>query len=279
MGEATTFPLIVYSVSGHGPTPKCHFVPGVPKFPQLRLLRLWGPIILRVYLRLRWRLKQSCSPHWELFNDMSHATCTLGNWGDSRLLVVGSQIVNLTLDPSFGHNLCLKCPNGSCKPILDIYVLRDFQWYKELFNPLSFDPWNYPLKILESTRTLTPKVEAPLGVWGFIPSHFPTLPGAWGVTPGLPSWSATSQALALVTSPRLRLWQQHSKMFLVASGNFFMLTLHSYINCWTFVQPVTSIVFPSILMERVIDSIFDIFAKLENKSTKVIKSLHCQIVT
>ncbi len=33
----------------------------------------------------------------------------------------------LTLDPSFGYNLCLKCPNGSCKPILDIYVLRAFQ--------------------------------------------------------------------------------------------------------------------------------------------------------
>ncbi len=34
---------------------------------------------------------------------------------------------NLTHVPSFGHNLCLKCPNGSCKPILDIQVPRDFQ--------------------------------------------------------------------------------------------------------------------------------------------------------
>jgi hypothetical protein len=24
--------------------------------------------------------------------------------------------------PSFSHNLCFKCPNGSCKPILDIYI-------------------------------------------------------------------------------------------------------------------------------------------------------------
>jgi hypothetical protein len=57
---------------------------------------------------------------------MSHATCMQGNRGDSRLLVVENQIANLISDPSFGHNLCFKCPNGSCEPILDIYVPRDF---------------------------------------------------------------------------------------------------------------------------------------------------------
>ncbi len=67
--------------------------------------------------------------------------------------MVGSQIDNLTLNPFFGHNLCLKFPNGSCKPILDIYVPRDFQWYKELINPLSFNPYNRSLKILESIGT------------------------------------------------------------------------------------------------------------------------------
>jgi hypothetical protein len=30
LGEATTFPLIVYFVPGHGPTPKWHFVLGLP---------------------------------------------------------------------------------------------------------------------------------------------------------------------------------------------------------------------------------------------------------
>jgi hypothetical protein len=64
--------------------------------------------------------------------------------------MVRSQITNLTLGPSFGHNLCFKCPNGSCKLILDIYILRDFQWYKERLNPMSFDPYNCPLKIWES---------------------------------------------------------------------------------------------------------------------------------
>jgi hypothetical protein len=69
-------------------------------------------------------------PRQELFNDMSHATYTQENWVDSQLLMVRSQIANLTPDLSFGHNLCFRCPNGSCEPILDIYVSIDFQWYK-----------------------------------------------------------------------------------------------------------------------------------------------------
>jgi len=51
---------------------------------------------------------------------------------------------------------------------------------------MGFDPCNYFMKIQESIGTPTPKMGAHLGVWGFIPSHFPTLPGAWDVTPRLP---------------------------------------------------------------------------------------------
>jgi hypothetical protein len=144
---------------------------------------------------------------------MSHATCTGENQGDSWLLVVGNQIVNLTPDLSFRHNLYFWCPNGSCEPILDIYVPRDFQKYKELFNLLSFDPCNCFLKIWKSIGTPIPKVEVALKVWGFILSHFPTLPRACGVTPKLPSWPETLQALALVASPRLGLWQLGWDMF------------------------------------------------------------------
>jgi hypothetical protein len=46
---------------------------------------------------------------------------------------------------------------------------------------------------------------AHLGVWRFIPSHSPTFPGAWDLTPGLTSWPTPLQALALVASPRLGL--------------------------------------------------------------------------
>jgi hypothetical protein len=56
--------------------------------------------------------------------------------------MVGSQTANLIPDPSFAHNLCFRCPNGSCEPTVEIYVPRTFQWYKKLPNPMSFDPFN-----------------------------------------------------------------------------------------------------------------------------------------
>jgi hypothetical protein len=115
---------------------------------------------------------------------MWHTTYTQGNQDDSWLLVVGSQIGNLTLGLFSGHNLCFKSSNGSCEPILNIYIPRTFQWYKELFNPMSFDPYDYFLKIQESIRTPIPKVGAHLTMWGFIPSHFLTLLGTWNVIPG-----------------------------------------------------------------------------------------------
>jgi len=108
---------------------------------------------------------------------------------------------------TFGHNLCFKCSNDQCEIILDIYVPRDFQWYKERHNPLSFDPWNYSLKFRESTGTPSPKVGVALGVWGFIPSHFLTLPGVCDVTPGLPFGPHFCNPFALVASPKLRLQQ------------------------------------------------------------------------
>ncbi len=179
---------------------------GVPKFPQLGLLWLWRPITLHEDLQLRWGLGQSYSRRWEFLNGMLHTNYMQGNRGDSWLLMVKSQIPNLTPDLFFVYNLCVKCPNGSCEPILDIYVLGPLQWYKRLFNLMDFDPCNYSLKIRESIWTLTPKVGAYLGVWGFMPSHSLTLPGAWNVTLGLHIWPIPSQALALVASLRLGLW-------------------------------------------------------------------------
>jgi hypothetical protein len=144
---------------------------GVPKFPKLGLPQLWGPITLCADLRLRWGLKQSCNPHWELFNCMSHATWTQGNQVNSWLLVVESQTANLTPNLSFSHNLCCRCPNGWCEPILDIYDSISFQWYKYFHNLMHFDPCNCSLKIQESIGTPTPQVGVALGVWRFILSH------------------------------------------------------------------------------------------------------------
>jgi hypothetical protein len=57
---------------------------------------------------------------------MWHASCMNVTQGDSWLLMVDNQINILTPSLSFDHNLCCKYSNGSCKPILNIYVLRTF---------------------------------------------------------------------------------------------------------------------------------------------------------
>ncbi len=64
--------------------------------------------------------------------------------------MVRSQTTNLTPGPSFDHNSCYRCPNGSCRAILDIYTSRPFQWYKEHFNARCFDPYNGILSFQES---------------------------------------------------------------------------------------------------------------------------------
>jgi hypothetical protein len=125
LGEATTFPLIIFYVPSHRACTQMSFCLGIRKlgvlkFSKLGLLQLWRPIISCVDLWLKWGLKQRCSPRWELFHGMSHGIYMQVNQGDLWLLMVGSQIGSLTPDPFFGHNLCFMYPNGSCKPILDI---------------------------------------------------------------------------------------------------------------------------------------------------------------
>ncbi len=131
LGEKHHLPFysILYaSPWGLHPNSFCPRTPklGVLKFLKLGLPRLWRPITSYENFRLRWGLKENYSPCREFSNSMWHTACMQVNQGDSQILVVGSQIGNLTLDLSFGHNLCFKYPNGSCEPILNIYVPTDF---------------------------------------------------------------------------------------------------------------------------------------------------------
>jgi hypothetical protein len=89
---------------------------GVPKLSRFGLPRLWTLITPRPKLRSRQGLNQSCNSRQELSNGVSQLTCTHQNRVDSRLLVVGSQIVSLTPGPSFDHNLCCRCPNAHARP-------------------------------------------------------------------------------------------------------------------------------------------------------------------
>jgi hypothetical protein len=126
---------------------------GVPKLSRFGLSRLWAFITSHPDLWLERDLKQTCSSPCELFNGVSHSTCTHWDQVDSWLLMVGSQTANLTISLSFNHNLCCKCSNGSCKTILDIYTLRPFQRYKKHLNARCFDPYNWTLSFWESPRT------------------------------------------------------------------------------------------------------------------------------
>jgi hypothetical protein len=153
---------------------------GIPKLPKLDLSQLYGAITSCSDLRLGWVLKKSCSA-----NDVLHATCTHWSQIDSWHFVVRNQIANLTPDLSFCHNLCYRCLNGSCEPILDIYTSIAFQWYRELFNARCFDLCNFSLKVWESIETPTPKMGTHLGVWLVILtlSHTPLGPRPYKLLP------------------------------------------------------------------------------------------------
>jgi len=126
---------------------------GVPKLSRFGLLGLWAFITFRPELESGQGLNQSCSSPRELSNGVLHFTYAHQDWVDSRLLVVGSQTVSLIPGPSFDHNLCCRCPNGSCEAILDIYTLRPFQRYEERFTARCFDLCNCALNFWESRRT------------------------------------------------------------------------------------------------------------------------------
>jgi hypothetical protein len=107
---------------------------------------------------------------------MWHANCTQRNRDDSRLLVVGNQIVNLIPDLFLAITCVLSVQMGHANPF-QTFMYQEFSndiWISSIqwvLTPV------ITLKIRESIETPTPKVGAHLGMWGLIPSHFPTPSG------------------------------------------------------------------------------------------------------
>jgi len=116
-------PYSIFCDSPRSPHPNGYF----SRHSQMGLPGLWSPITLRANLGSRCSLKQSCSSCRELFNAVLHSRIGHREEVDSRLFVVGSQTGGSTPGPSFGHNLCFRCPNEPSEPILDIYAPRAFQ--------------------------------------------------------------------------------------------------------------------------------------------------------
>jgi len=149
--------------------------PGTPKLesrncPEIvpgGVSGLWELITPDCEVWLQRGLNQTCSPRHHLSNDVSHFQFGGREKVDSRLLVVRSQIANLTSGLSFAHNLGDICPNGQCKAIFDIYASRPFQWHQEHPNARCFGPCCRTLNIRESQRTPNPHF---FQVLGFTPT-------------------------------------------------------------------------------------------------------------
>jgi hypothetical protein len=215
-GKPPPSPLIIYSATLHGTHIQMAFLSrdsrdsraGVSKSRPAGLPGLWSPITLQEDVGSKCGLKQSCSSRRDLFNGMSHVVCSQVFRVDSRLLVVRSQNWQTpgssTPGPSFGHNLCFRCPNEQCEPILNIYASRAFHCYKERHKSLRFDPSNRSLKFRESTETPISQSGSCLGS-----VRVPSLTLSY--TPGSPwcdsrasLWPAPLQPLCLGREPKAR---------------------------------------------------------------------------
>ncbi len=83
----------------------------VSKLSWVRVSELWMPISPDCRIRSQRGLKTSCSSRQELSKAVLHFQIGHREEVNSRLLMVESQTASLTPDPSFGHNLCFRCPN------------------------------------------------------------------------------------------------------------------------------------------------------------------------
>jgi hypothetical protein len=118
---------------------------------------------------------------------------------------------------SFDQNLCYKYLNGSCEPILDIYVPRAFQWYNEIFNPMSFDPLpSKNLKVHWDSNSQSESSLGSAGVHSFTLSYIPESMKCYSCTSLLAQIFAN---LCLSRKPKVRVvttnewWKYlHSKM-------------------------------------------------------------------
>jgi hypothetical protein len=145
-GGVTTILPIVFSALLRRAHTQVVVCPGTPKVESRNCLGfglpgLWDILVSRPDLRSGRGLNQTCSPLRELSNAELHSLSARRERVDSRLLVVRSQIANLTPGPSFAHNLGCRCPNDQCEAIPDIYTSSPFQRHQEHPKARCFAPF------------------------------------------------------------------------------------------------------------------------------------------
>jgi hypothetical protein len=89
---------------------------------------------------LKCGLKQNCSFCQKLSNGMSHALWNQVNQVDSQLFLSEVKLAVWFLALLLAITCVLDIQMSKCELILDIYVSRAFQWYKERHKPLHLTP-------------------------------------------------------------------------------------------------------------------------------------------
>jgi hypothetical protein len=226
------------------PTSKWHFVPGLSSGSP-KIAKVGTPMTLGLHnfaCRPPIKMRSTAKLYPLLRGFQRYVACHLKARELGQFPTFSGREIKLSIWFSsflLAINLCFICPNGSCEPILDIYVPRAFQWYKKLLKPLSFDPYNRLLKIRESIGTPSPKVGVTLGVWRFIPSHFPTLLGTCDVTLGLSLNPQPCKPLCLDCEPKVKvmiiffLGLPNFKMTSATLNTSFHIDLKRFIGDWT----------------------------------------------
>ncbi len=118
-------------------------------------------------------LKKTChSLQKDLFNSVLHAPIIDHLTLILRGFVVGSQILNLTANPSFDHNSHSRF-KWTMRGHFNIYISRPFQWYLRglIWCFVSFSA--KALNIQDFRISVIPKVGVYLGVIGLHPLHSP----------------------------------------------------------------------------------------------------------
>jgi hypothetical protein len=108
-------------------TPKCYFLPGLPlgslEIPKIGILAILEAhnFVCKSLIEVRSKAKLNpLSSSFQRYVARHLQATKSGRFSIFSGQKSNCQIGNLTHGPSFGHNLCLKYPNVSCKLILDI---------------------------------------------------------------------------------------------------------------------------------------------------------------
>jgi len=109
-------------------TSKWHFFSGLPSETFI-VPKFWLVIYISNQVCLEHVREISYSYQKDISNGVWHTPIKAYLAHTLKGFMVGSEIFNLNLNPSFDYNSCISSLNEQCKGILGSYILKHFQWY------------------------------------------------------------------------------------------------------------------------------------------------------